>query len=142
MDTNKRRPGRPRGSTGINKKLTKAETESWIKNSIKKIMSEHMSWKQYQDYCYKNGLSPSRANEYWKRCWETIREKYELDKSKQISKHLLKYWELYDEAVNKGDLSNARQTLDAIAKLMGLNEPDKIDMNTKGEITFKFGDEE
>lgn len=135
----KRKPGRPKGST--KKKLTKTEQERLIKDSIKKIMTEHLSWKDYINWSYKNGISKHQANENWKTCWTTIREKYELDKQKQVSKHLLKYWQIYDDAMFKGDLSNARQTLDAIAKMMGLNEPDKLDMNTSGEITFKFGDE-
>ena len=139
MDTNKKGPGRPKGSTG--RKLSAAEQEQWIKSSIRKIMLEHYSWKQYVEYCNKNGFSRQRANDYWKECWEIIRDKYELDKSKQISKHLMHYWQLHDEAVSKGDLSNARQTLDAIAKLMGLNEPDRLDMTQTGEIIFKFGDE-
>ena len=134
-----RKPGRPKGS--LNKKMTKTEVESWIKLSVKKIMSEHMSWTEYKNWCAKNDLSPSRANEYWKRSWESIQEKYEIDRSKQVTKHLKKYWDLFDTAVEKGDITNARQTLDAIAKLMGLNEPDKLDMNASGEINFKFGDE-
>jgi len=139
VDINTRKPGRPKGSG--NKKFTKIDTEMWIKNSIVKIMSEHLSWKQYKEYCHKNNVSQSMSNHYWKTCWETIREKYELDKTKQITKHLLKYWEIHDDAIDKGDLTNARQTLDAIAKLMGLNEPDRLDMNASGEINFKFGDE-
>jgi len=131
--------GRPKGT--YKKSMSMTEREIFIKTSIRKIMVEHLSWKQYVDYCYKNGLGSSRANEYWKECWKTIRDKYQLEKDNQISKHLLHYWRIYDEASEKGDLTNARQTLDAIAKLMGLNEPDRIDMNTKGEITFKFGDE-
>jgi hypothetical protein len=135
----KRKPGRPKGSS--NKKLTKTEQEAWIKESIKKIMGEHLSYKDYVNWSYKNGFSASRANENWKTCWDTIRDKYELDKNKQVSKHLMNYWKIYDEARFKGDLTNARQTLDAIAKMMGLNEPDRLDMNASGEITFKFGDE-
>jgi hypothetical protein len=135
----KRKPGRPKGS--LNKKMSASEVENFIKLSIKKIMGDHLSWKEYVAWCYKNDLSTARANEYWKRSWETIREKYDLDKEKQISKHLLKYWQVYDDAIFKGDLTNARQSLDAIAKLMGLNEPEKMDLNTSGEINFKFGDE-
>ena len=134
-----KRRGRPKGS--LNKKMSAAEVEVFIKQSIKKIMQEHMSWKEYVKWCKSNGLSETRANEYWKRSWTTIREKYEVDKTQQISKHLLNYWKIYDEAMFKGDLTNARQTLDGIAKLMGLNEPDRLDMTATGEIKFMFGDE-
>jgi hypothetical protein len=136
---NKRKPGRPKGSKNV--KMTATEVEVFIKRSINKIMKDHLSWKEYIKWCKGNGLSEMQGNTYWKRSWQTIREKYNLEKDKQIHKHLLSYWKLYDEAIDKGDLSNARQTLDAIAKLMGLNEPDKLDMNATGEIAFKFGDE-
>ena len=121
--------------------MSATEVESFIKASITKIMKDHLSWKEYIKWCRSNGISETQANKYWKRSWETVREKYDLDKEKQIRKHLLQYWKIYDEAINKSDLANARQTLDAIAKLMGLNEPDKLDMNATGEINFKFGDE-
>ena len=134
----KRGRGRPKGS---GKKMSATEVEEFVKISITKIMKDHLSYKEYVKWCKRNGLSEQRGNEYWKRAWSTIREKYDLDKEKQIHKHLLQYWRLHDEAVSKGDIANARQTLDAIAKLMGLNEPDKLDMNTTGEISFKFGDE-
>jgi len=116
-----KRRGRPKGSK--NTKMSATEVEAFVKQSIKKIMQEHLSWKEYVKWCNINGLSNQRANEYWKRSWDTIREKYELDKEKQITKHLLNYWKIYDEAMFKGDLSNARQTLDGIAKLMGLTNP-------------------
>jgi hypothetical protein len=38
-----------------------------------------------------------------------------------------------------GDLSNARQVLNDISKLMGMNEPDKVDVKTELKIKFNFG---
>lgn len=140
MDNEKKRGrGRPKGSK--NKKMSAAEVESFIVMSINKIMKDHLSWREYVKWCYRNGVREGMANTYWKRAWDTVKEKYDIDKQKQIHKHLLQYWKIHDEAIQKGDLANARQTLDAIAKLMGLNEPDKLDMNATGEINFKFGDE-
>jgi hypothetical protein len=136
----KRKRGRPVGSTA--KRMTIAEIEDFIKKSVKKILSDHLSWKDYIRWCQSNGIGESMANKYWRESWVSIREKYELDKSKMVSKHLAKYWAIHDQSLSTGDFTNARQTLNDIAKLMGLNEPDKMDVNQSSVIKFKFGDED
>jgi hypothetical protein len=136
----KRRRGRPVGST--TKRMSNAEMEEFIKQSVKRILQNHLSWKEYLRWCQSNGVGESRANIYWGLAWQSIREKFELDKSKMVSKHLAKYWEIHEQSFILGDFTNARQTLNDIAKLMGLNEPDKMDVNQQSIIKFKFGDEE
>ena len=131
--------GRPMGSKTTRK--TKQEVEEFITDSTKKILNEHMSWTEYTKWCKKQGLGHKRCNHYWKICWGRVREKFDLEREKHIDKHLTHYWELYDKSLEKDDLSNSRQVLGDIVKLMGLAEPDKRELNTKGEITFKFGDE-
>jgi len=135
-----KRKGRPKGST--NRRFNKVEMEAFIRESVKKIMGEHLSWTEYQNWCKRQSFGEHRCNEYWKISWTSIREKYEVEKDKQISKHLHKYWELYDSAVKKDDITNARQVLNDIAKLMGLNEAERINLHQTGEINFKFGDEQ
>ena len=136
----KRGPGRPKGVKDDVKKMTKSEVNYFISESVKKIMDEHLSHKEYIRWCKKNQISRSMANVYWKRAWETIQQKYELERNKQVTKHLRKYWILHDEALQRGDINNARMTLNDIAKLMGLNEPDKVE--TSESITFNFGTDE
>ena len=136
----KRKRGRPVGST--TKRMSNAEMEDFIKQSVKRILQNHLSWKEYLRWCQSNGVGESRANIYWGLAWQSIREKFELDKSKMVSKHLAKYWDIHDQSLTLGDFTNARQTLNDIAKLMGLNEPDKMDVSRFSIIKFKFGDEE
>tara|TARA_R110000822_G_scaffold95196_7_gene217853 strand:+ start:1056 stop:1478 length:423 start_codon:yes stop_codon:yes gene_type:complete len=136
----KRKPGRPMGATGKHTKMNRAEQLQFEKESIKVIMDNHLSWKEYIRWCKEYDISQDRGNFYWNKSWKTIREKYELDRVKQISKHLMKYWRLHDGAITRGDLNTARQTLNDIAKLMGLNEPDKVENNDT--ISFNFGTDE
>ena len=136
----KRKRGRPVGST--TKRMSNAEMEDFIKQSVKRILQNHLSWKEYLRWCQSNGVGESRANIYWGLAWQSIREKFELDKSKMVSKHLAKYLDIHDQSLTLGDFTNARQTLNDIAKLMGLNEPDKMDVSRFSIIKFKFGDEE
>ena len=135
---NKKRVGRPKGSTN---RMNTIQMDDFKKDSIGVILHGHYSWKDYQNYCRGRGLSEPRCNVLWKEIWEDIRSKSELSKEQMVSKHLIKYWDIYDEALNKNDLTNARQALNDIAKMFGLNEPDKMDINQTGVIRFNFGDE-
>lgn len=139
-------PGRPKGADKENgfkmKKMTKVEVEHFIKESTKLVINKHYSFTEYVDWCRDQGISREQSIVYWKRVWDGVKERFRLEKDKLVDKHLQSYWDIHAEALETGDLSNARQTLDAIAKLQGLNEPDKIDIKGSTTIQFKFGDEE
>jgi hypothetical protein len=144
-DNINRKQGRPKGSGRSNgfklEKMNKVEVEAFLKESTRKILKEHLSYTQYLEYCRKNQISTPMGNKYWNRVWAQVKERFQHDRDKLIDKHLNSYWDIYDTAVREGDLTNARQTLDAIGKLQGLNEPDKLDLNNTTTIEFKFGDE-
>lgn len=139
-------PGRPKGSGKDNgyklSKMTNAEVEVFLRESSKIIFNKHLSFTEYIEWCRKQQISKEQAVQYWKRVWNSVKEKFRLDRDKLIDKHLQSYWDIHGQAMMNGDLTNARQTLDAIGKLMGLNEPEKIDMKSSTTIEFKFGDEE
>jgi hypothetical protein len=146
MSNHRPGPGRPKGADKENgfkmKKMSKVEVEHFIRESTKLIFNQHFSFTEYIEWCRDKGLSREQSIVYWKRVWENVKERFRLEKDKLVDKHLQSYWTIHAEAMNSGDLSNARQTLDAIAKLQGLNEPDKIDIKGTTTIEFKFGDEE
>jgi hypothetical protein len=71
-----------------------------------------------------------------------LNEKYQLERDQLINKHLQKYWTLYDLALTNDDISNARQVLNDISKLLGMNEPERINTETELKIRFKFGGDE
>jgi hypothetical protein len=130
--------GRPPGS--FKPKMNEAETRRFINDSMSRIFDTHMSWNEYIQFCYEHGLSKSQGNEYWIRVWSMVKEKFELEKDKLITKHIQKYWHIYDTAVKNGDINTARQTLNDLAKLLGLNEPDKVEVSHNQIIEFKFGE--
>jgi polyhydroxyalkanoate synthesis regulator phasin len=138
MEQNKKGRGRPEGT--FKPKMNEAEHRRFINDSMKRIFDNHMSWTEYIEFCYDYGLSKSQANAYWIKVWGSVKEKFELEKDKLITKHLQKYWFIYDNAVKNGDMNTARQTLNDIAKMMGLNEPDKVEVSSNNQvIEFKFG---
>lgn len=133
--------GRPVGSTRV--KLNKVEVEDFLTQSLHEILDNHLSYTQYVEWCKKtNNLSQVQANEYWLRVWTMLNEKYQLERDQLINKHLQKYWSLYDLALANDDISNARQVLNDISKLLGMNEPERINTETELKIRFKFGNDE
>ena len=129
--------GRPKGSLTTRK--TKAEVEKFITLSTNKILKEHMSWTEYVKFCKKEGIGHKRANQYWKICWGRVREKFDLERGKHIDKHISHFWSLYDKALANDDINTSRQILNDLVKLMGLAEPDKVDVNNDINIKFRFG---
>ncbi len=137
--------GRPKGSnkeTGYTaSKMNKAEVEAFLVESTQLIFQKHLSYTEYISWCGERGMAPTQANNYWLRVWQMVKEKFQLEKNDLVTKHLLHYWEIHTRAMMEGDYSNARQVLDALGKLMGLNEPDKVESKTHLNIKFNFGDE-
>lgn len=129
--------GRPVGSH--KKRMTKCEQQGFVNDSIKIILDRHMSYTDYVSFCKQKGLSAPQANEYWLKVWSLIKKKFELEKDKLILKHLQKYWDIYEQAREVGDLGNARQVLNDIVKLQGLAEPTQINV-TGTTIKLNFGE--
>lgn len=142
MEENKSKGrGRPKGSFKV--KMNKSEKERFINISLKRILGEHLSWKEYTSWCRETyDISGKQANDNWLEVWGIIRQKYKLERENLVNKHLHKYWELYDKALNNDDINTARQILNDISKIQGLNEPDKLVIDTDKKIILKFGDED
>ena len=139
MEENK--SGRPKGST--KKKMSKGEVENLIDKSLDRVLTEHLSYTEYIQWIvteYK--VSKNQANVYWLRTWSVLKEKYSLEREQLVTKHLRKYWEIYDLSLQKDDLSNARQVLGDISKLLGMAEPERLDIQQELKIRFKFNTSE
>ena len=130
-------PGRPRGSKP---KMTKAEQIKFLKESQKLILNKHYSHKQYCEYVQEEyKISRQMANTYWLRVWDDIREKYTHETDKLVSKHIHKLWDLYDLSIEKEDYNVCRGIITDIGKLMGIDTPEKIQIEQDLNIKFRFG---
>jgi len=133
--------GRPIGTT--KKKMNSVEVEVLLAECLKTILSQHLSYTEFINWITKDkGISAQQANEYWLRTWTTMNEKFRMEKDQMINKHLAHYWELYNASFARNDFSNARQVLNDISKLLGMSEPEKLDVKQELKIKFKFGGEE
>ena len=139
MEQNK--AGRPKGST--KKKMSKGEVEDLIDKSLDRVLSEHLSYTEYIQWIVTEyRVSKNQANVYWLRTWSVLKEKYSLEREQLVTKHLRKYWQIYDLSLQKDDLSNARQVLGDISKLLGMAEPERLDIQQELKIRFKFNTSE
>lgn len=130
--------GRPKGSYA--KKMTDIEKRTFINNAAKEILENHLSYSEFVKWSRDTAnMSKSQANEYWGKVWVLLKKKFELEKDKLVLKHTQKYWDIYEHALIQGDLTNARNSLNDLAKLQGLNEPDKVHI-TGTSIKLNFGE--
>lgn len=140
VDTGKNPIGRPVGSK--KKKFNAQESRAFVNKSARVILDLHMSYVEYLNWCKETeGIGKSQGNEYWLKVWSLIRKKFDMEKDKLILKHTMKYWDIYDQAITNRDLTNARGALNDLAKLAGLNEPDKVEVRGTS-IKLNFGNSE
>ena len=133
-------PGRPKGSFA--KRMTDVEKRTFINNAAREILEGHLSYNEFVKWCKDTAnMSKSQANEYWTKVWVLLKKRFDLEKDKLILKHTQKYWDIYEQALMSNDLTNARNSLNDLAKLQGLAQPDKIEITTK-TIKLNFGNEE
>jgi len=124
-------------------KKTQLDLEKLKADDIRLILDGHWNWKMYAEYCRKtHKMSTNQCSQYYQSIWEDIKERFKLEKDKLVTKHLDRYWGLYNAAIGKEDYNTARLILQDISKLQGLNEPDKVELNANTIIEFKFGEDD
>lgn len=118
------------------------------KDTIKAMYQDCIRGKQkweikekWLDGKYKNNARGEQTfGEYWREMLERFKDEFEKNREDLKSKFLARYMSLYEKAVDKGNIKEARQILDSITKLTGADEPVKADITVKGiEIDFGFG---
>lgn len=82
----------------------------------------------------------SRAQRY-----KVVKQAYdecavELAENREAQRNLMydRYLSIFEDSINNSDRTNARQTLDSLTKLMGLNEPERININQDVVVQIDF----
>ena len=138
--TQKRPQGRPKLPEGAQgKRKTISLQTDILRTAISLILDQHYSQTEVFNYMVKTyDITRQDASRYWKKAWGLIRDKFAHCKDDMIKKHLIKMWTIHDDALASKDYTNARNALNDIAKLVGLNSPDKIE-HTHQTIKLNFG---
>lgn len=133
----KGRPKLPEGTKAERKPLV-LQTEI-LKETIRLSLDLHYSQNEVFNYLVKKyDIKRVDASRYWRKSWDLIQDKFKQSKDELVKKHLIKLWNIHDLAIENNDFTNARNALNDISKLIGLNSPDKLDV-THHAIKLNFG---
>lgn len=99
-------------------------------NMMNKLMNDY--------YNVGHKYSESRADTLISEARRLIRKDFEEDRQEIKARLYIAIQDVFNECREANDRSNALKALDQISKLLGLNEPDKIDMKIQN-IDINFG---
>ena len=80
-------------------------------------------------------ISDRQIDRYISKAWDKIEKNTDFDIKQELKLQRARFEDLFQKNYTIQDYREARQVLDSIAKLLGLNEPDKL--NISGEVELK-----
>lgn len=99
-------------------------------NCLNKLMND--------DYEVGHCYSESRADRLISEAKKLIRKDFEEDRKEIKGRLYVALQDVFNECREWNDRGNALRALDQISKLLGLNEPEKVDMKLQN-VTIDFG---
>lgn len=140
-------------TVGLNRKMKEAKmnTLNEMHYDVLKGMTKYRVRRKFLDGGYtlpdtdkadmsKDGRNLERRfTNYWNDMIENFGEEFEDNREALKAKFIARYTYLYEQALNKNDLKDAKAILDSIVRLTGADEPIKSDINLNGEISIDFG---
>lgn len=70
---------------------------------------------------------------------KTIREDYMEEREHLRETNIARLLDLYNEALKNGDRLTGLKTLQEMNKMVGIYEPQNLNLNLQGEVTIDFG---
>lgn len=80
-----------------------------------------------------------RFTRYWQDMIDAFGEEFEDNREALKAKFIARYTYLYEQALNKNDLKDAKAVLDSIVRLTGADEPIKQEIDLNGGFVIDFG---
>lgn len=104
------------------------------------------TWKDIKKKIETDQYNPFKtSNKTRERQWQYYKEatallKVEFEEEKKELRNVLyeRYLNLYKTCVSRNEMNTALNSLKEIAKLMGLNEADKVDVTSENKIVIDF----
>ena len=95
---------------------------------------------KFTDGKYENSSKSDRSfYEYWNDMIAKFGEEFEANREQLKSKFISRYLFLYEKMIEKNDLKGAREVLDSLKRMTGMDDPSKLDLNMSGDIQIDFG---
>ena len=91
--------------------------------------------KEYDD----NVCSIRTFCDYWNDMMNKFAEEFEENKKQLKSKFISRYLFLYEKFIEKKDFKGAREVLDSLKKMTGMDEPLEANIDLSGELIVDFG---
>lgn len=77
--------------------------------------------------------------DYWNTMIDKFAEEFEANREQLKTKFLARYLYLYEKMIDKNDFKGAREVLDSLKKMTGMDEPIQQEIDINGELTVDFG---
>jgi hypothetical protein len=120
------------------RKTTKAKKEQIINEGINQILFSHMTWNEFQVWIRKE-YTIKDSNPYWKECWVKIQDRFNEERDQMVKKHLHHLYDLHKRCIESRDRATERATLQDIAKILGIQEGQKLSINSdNGKIEINL----
>lgn len=110
------------------------ESEKRVNKAVELLLEDNTSRAEWVIYCKDNyNIESRQSDKYWARAKEIIKEKYSKDRDAIFESHHARLFALYKKALKDDEKEVARKALADMAKLTGVNEPDRKDLTSEGE---------
>lgn len=110
------------------------ESDNRVSTAIDFLLSNNMSRGEWVVYCKKEyNIESRQADIYWRKAKDHIKDKFAKEREAMAESHHARLFGLYIQAIKDGEMEIARKILADIAKLTGVNEPDRKDVTSEGE---------
>lgn len=95
---------------------------------------------KFVDGEYDNSSRSERSfAEYWNAMIDKFAEEFEEHREKLKSKFLARYMFLYEKCIDKNDYKGAREILDSLKKMTGMDDPIQAEIDVNGGFVIDFG---
>lgn len=109
--------------------------EDVIRGKIKHQIREKFVKQKYDN----ETCSDRQFYTYWNNMLDKFAEEFEDHKEKLKDKFIARYMYLYEKAVEEKKYKEAREVLDSLKKMTGMDEPVEADINISGGFVIDFG---
>lgn len=92
---------------------------------------------QYESFKTSN-KTRERQWQYYKEATALLKVEFEEEKKELRNVLYERYLSLYKTCISRNEMNTALNSLKEIAKLMGLNEADKVDLTSENKIVIDF----
>ena len=109
-------------------------------NDVIRGKQKYQIREKFTDGGYDNSTKSDRSFfDYWNGMMDLFAEEFEENKKQLKSKFISRYMYLYEKCVEAGKLKEAREVLDSLKKMTGMDEPIEQDINIQGGFVIDFG---